>query len=240
MRGAAAPLSRQDITKPQHAKKSLAHDCDLEPDELAALSECAQADEVDIETVLHGLVAQVESPRPRGRGKAGADREAKGCRCFDAVVAQGRPSGRSRRTHRMRPGTGRVHGQYQPPAGRRGAACGLLMNGTVILDLTPLGLVTQRPGKSPKADACRQWLRELALSGWTVNWKPGITRAKKKGLHLLVQALKGRIKEVPPPQVWETRIRTGWLCSHPAPQPSGRIIARLERGELSHKSTGRL
>lgn len=48
------------------------------------------------------------------------------------------------------------------------------MSGTVILDSTPLGLVTQRPGRSPEADACQQWLRNLALSGWDV-YLPEIT-----------------------------------------------------------------
>ena len=48
------------------------------------------------------------------------------------------------------------------------------MSGSVILDSTPLGLVTQRPGRSPEADAGQQWLRNLALSGWDV-YLPEIT-----------------------------------------------------------------
>ena len=48
------------------------------------------------------------------------------------------------------------------------------MSGTVILDSTPLGLVTQRPGQSSEADACQRWLQNLALSGWDV-YLPEIT-----------------------------------------------------------------
>jgi hypothetical protein len=38
----------------------------------------------------------------------------------------------------------------------------------VILDTTPLGLVTQRTGKSNQADACRLWMRDLLMSGLRV------------------------------------------------------------------------
>ncbi len=43
------------------------------------------------------------------------------------------------------------------------------MGGTVVLDSRPLGLITQRPGKSSEADACQKWLLELALNGWNVS-----------------------------------------------------------------------
>lgn len=35
----------------------------------------------------------------------------------------------------------------------------------VILDSSPLGLVTQRTGKSPEGDACRLWLETLLAQG---------------------------------------------------------------------------
>jgi predicted nucleic acid-binding protein len=42
------------------------------------------------------------------------------------------------------------------------------MSGVILLDSGPLGLVTQRKGKSPEVDACRQWLSDCITSGWTV------------------------------------------------------------------------
>ena len=42
------------------------------------------------------------------------------------------------------------------------------MSGTVVLDSTPLGLITQARGKSPEVDACRQWYADLNANGWTV------------------------------------------------------------------------
>ncbi len=48
------------------------------------------------------------------------------------------------------------------------------MTGTVFLDSTPLGLITQRRGKSPQVDACRQWYEDLNAKGWTV-YLPEIT-----------------------------------------------------------------
>jgi len=42
------------------------------------------------------------------------------------------------------------------------------MSGSVVLDSRPVGLVTQRPGKSTEADACRRWLTGLTLGGWNV------------------------------------------------------------------------
>ena len=38
----------------------------------------------------------------------------------------------------------------------------------VVLDTTPLGLATQRQGKSPEADACKQWVADCATAGLTV------------------------------------------------------------------------
>jgi predicted nucleic acid-binding protein len=35
----------------------------------------------------------------------------------------------------------------------------------VILDTTPLGLVTQKSGKSAEADACRAWMENMLMSG---------------------------------------------------------------------------
>ncbi len=35
------------------------------------------------------------------------------------------------------------------------------MNRIIVLDSGPLGLVTQKPGKSEEIDACLQWMREL-------------------------------------------------------------------------------
>jgi predicted nucleic acid-binding protein len=35
----------------------------------------------------------------------------------------------------------------------------------VILDSSPLGLVTQKAGKSVEVDACRQWLQDLLANG---------------------------------------------------------------------------
>jgi predicted nucleic acid-binding protein len=35
----------------------------------------------------------------------------------------------------------------------------------VILDTTPLGLVTQKAGKSAEADACRAWMENLLVNG---------------------------------------------------------------------------
>ncbi len=35
----------------------------------------------------------------------------------------------------------------------------------VILDSSPLGLVTQKTGKSPEGDACRNWLELLLIQG---------------------------------------------------------------------------
>ncbi len=48
------------------------------------------------------------------------------------------------------------------------------MSGTVILDSRPPGLITQRPGKSPEVDACRQWYEDLNVNGWTI-YLPEIT-----------------------------------------------------------------
>ncbi len=48
------------------------------------------------------------------------------------------------------------------------------MSGTVFLDSSPLGLLTQEPGKSSEADACQQWLRELTVHKWAV-YLPEIT-----------------------------------------------------------------
>ena len=42
------------------------------------------------------------------------------------------------------------------------------MSGTLFLDSTPLGLITQRRGKSPQVDGCRQWYEDLNTNGWTV------------------------------------------------------------------------
>jgi predicted nucleic acid-binding protein len=36
---------------------------------------------------------------------------------------------------------------------------------SVILDSTPLGLVTQKAGKSPDGDACRHWMQSLLANG---------------------------------------------------------------------------
>ena len=48
------------------------------------------------------------------------------------------------------------------------------MIGTVFLDSTPLGLITQRRGQSPLVDACQQWYEDLNASGWDV-YLPEIT-----------------------------------------------------------------
>ena len=48
------------------------------------------------------------------------------------------------------------------------------MSGTLFLDSKPLGLITQRRGKSPEVDACRQWYEALNANGWTV-YLPEIT-----------------------------------------------------------------
>jgi len=48
------------------------------------------------------------------------------------------------------------------------------VSGTVILDSTPIGLITQRPGRSYEADVCRQWYEDLNVHGWTV-YLPEIT-----------------------------------------------------------------
>ena len=39
------------------------------------------------------------------------------------------------------------------------------MSGTIILDSRPVGLITQRPGKSSEADTCRRWYADLNASG---------------------------------------------------------------------------
>jgi hypothetical protein len=44
----------------------------------------------------------------------------------------------------------------------------LIMINAVFLDSTPLGLVTQRPGKSVNVDACLAWLASLVAAGVTV------------------------------------------------------------------------
>ena len=63
------------------------------------------------------------------------------------------------------------------------------MSGTVFLDSRPLGLITQRQGKSPEVDACRQWYADLNAQGWTVylpeiadyEVRRELTRARKAG-----------------------------------------------------------
>jgi hypothetical protein len=42
------------------------------------------------------------------------------------------------------------------------------MINAVFLDTSPLGLVTQRAGKTPEADACRAWVESLLLQGVSV------------------------------------------------------------------------
>lgn len=42
------------------------------------------------------------------------------------------------------------------------------MNKSVFLDSRPVGLITQRPGKSPEADTCRQWYADVNANGWDV------------------------------------------------------------------------
>ncbi len=48
------------------------------------------------------------------------------------------------------------------------------MSGYVFLDASPLGLLTQKPGKSTNADDCQQWLKDIALHGWKI-YVPEIT-----------------------------------------------------------------
>ena len=38
----------------------------------------------------------------------------------------------------------------------------------VILDTAPWGLITQKPGKSLRADDCRAWFRQLIAAGRNV------------------------------------------------------------------------
>ena len=42
------------------------------------------------------------------------------------------------------------------------------MTRALILDATPLGLVTRKPGQSPEADACFRWMLDILAGGWTV------------------------------------------------------------------------
>jgi len=38
----------------------------------------------------------------------------------------------------------------------------------IVLDTSPLGLVVQKPGKSPEADACRAWMKGLLARGFAI------------------------------------------------------------------------
>jgi predicted nucleic acid-binding protein len=79
------------------------------------------------------------------------------------------------------------------------------MSGSVFLDSSPLGLLTQRPGKSPEADACQQWLEELAVHGWTVylpeiidyEVRRELTRAGKTTSILRLNELVAQVNYVP-------------------------------------------
>ena len=48
------------------------------------------------------------------------------------------------------------------------------MSRAIVLDSTPLGLLTQRPGHSPEVDAILDWLDDLLANGVTV-YLPEIT-----------------------------------------------------------------
>lgn len=42
------------------------------------------------------------------------------------------------------------------------------MASMVVLDSTPLGLVTQKPGRSSEVDSYLQWIADLTRSGWMI------------------------------------------------------------------------
>jgi predicted nucleic acid-binding protein len=79
------------------------------------------------------------------------------------------------------------------------------MSGSVFLDSSPLGLLTQKPGKSPEADACQQWLGELAVHGWTVylpeiidyEVRRELTRARKISSIVRLDQLITQVNYVP-------------------------------------------
>lgn len=45
---------------------------------------------------------------------------------------------------------------------------GGMMTSIVVLDSTPLGLVTQKPGRSSEVDSYLQWIADLTRSGWMI------------------------------------------------------------------------
>jgi len=47
------------------------------------------------------------------------------------------------------------------------------MNYALVLDTSPLSEIVRRPGQSPKADACRLWLRAM-IAGGSVVYVPEI------------------------------------------------------------------
>ncbi len=105
------------------------------------------------------------------------------------------------------------------------------MPGTVFLDSTPLGLVTQRPGKSPGADACRRWLGELALSGWKVylpeiadyEVRRELTRSGKLSSITRLNRLIAQVKYLPitteamrlAAELWAQARQNGWATADP-------------------------
>ena len=79
------------------------------------------------------------------------------------------------------------------------------MSGTVVLDSSPLGLITQQSGKSPEADACQEWLRDLGAHGWAVylpeiidyEVRRELTRAKKYSSIVRLDRLIAQVNYIP-------------------------------------------
>ena len=75
----------------------------------------------------------------------------------------------------------------------------------VILDTTPLGLVTQRAGKSPVADQCRTWMQDLLKQGIRIylpeiadyELRRELTRENKVASVLRLDNLAGVLRYVP-------------------------------------------
>ena len=75
----------------------------------------------------------------------------------------------------------------------------------VILDSSPLGLVTQRTGKSPEGDACRIWMENLLTQGVKVyvpevcdyEVRRELIRAKKPGGIVRLNRLKQMARYLP-------------------------------------------
>ena len=105
------------------------------------------------------------------------------------------------------------------------------MSETVFLDSLPIGLITQRPGKSPQVDACQAWLRNLALSGWDVylpeitdyEVRRELTRAGKTGGLARLDRLASQALSLPittaamrlASDLWARARQGGWATADP-------------------------